>query len=141
MDLITVATFQSSIEAYILKNHLEGAGLVCFIFDEHLIDMNPLYSSAIGGVKVKVRQNDTEQAVSLIQELNKQPYTDKNDELITCPNCSGTEFFTDFNSMKSTRSILAMITSFLLVVFPIYKKRVYRCKECETEFDPRKLEK
>jgi|SaaInl74LU_5_DNA_1037368.scaffolds.fasta_scaffold00033_36 predicted nucleic-acid-binding Zn-ribbon protein len=139
MNFITVATFQSSIEAYILKNHLEGAGITCFIFDEHIVDMNPLYSNAVGGVKVKVRQNDSTLANELIQELNKTPYKDEKDHVVLCPNCGSSEFYTDFNSMRNPGSILAVLTSFLFAVFPIYKKRVNRCKKCDTEFDQKKI--
>ncbi len=135
-DLVTVARYDSSIQAHIVKAHLEGHGLVCFVFDEHIVDMNPLYSNAIGGVKIKVREKDSEEALELVQALDKKPYTDENDTVIACPNCGSEEYFKDFNSMRNVGSVLAAIFSLLTFLFPIYRKRVYRCKECDTEFDP-----
>lgn len=134
-DLVTVARYDSSIQAHIVKAHLEGHDLVCFVFDDHMVDMYALYSNAIGGVKIKVREKDAEEAHAIIQELEKKPYTDQNDEIIACPNCGSTEYYKDFNSMRSFGSIIAAIGSFLTAVLPIYRKRVFRCKACDTEFD------
>lgn len=135
-DLVTVARYDSSIQAHIVKAHLEGHDLVCFVFDEHLIDMNPLFSNAIGGVKIKVREKDAAEALEILQELDSKPYTDENDEVIACPNCESTDYYKDFNSMRNVGSVLAAIFSFVIFVFPIYRKHVYRCKQCDTEFDP-----
>jgi len=136
-DLVTVARYDNSIQAHITKAYLEGEGIVCFVFDDHTVDMYQLYSNAIGGVKVKVREKDAQRAQELIQELDKKPYTDQNNEVITCPDCGSLEYYTDFNSMRNPRSILAAVVSFAIAVFPIYRKSVYRCKKCDTEFDPR----
>jgi DNA-directed RNA polymerase subunit RPC12/RpoP len=136
-DLVTVARYDSSIQAHIVKAHLEGHDMVCFVFDDHMVDMYALYSNAIGGVKIKVREKDAEAAHAIIQELEKKPYTDQNDEVIACPNCDSTEYYKDFNSMRSFGSILSALASMVIWVSPIYRKRVYRCKKCNTEFDPK----
>lgn len=134
-DLVTVARYDSSIRAHIVKAHLEGHDMVCFVFDAHMIDLNPLVSNALGGVKIKVREKDAEEAIRLIQALEDAPYTDDNDEVIACPNCGSTSYYTHFNSMRDARSIIAFLIAFWTFVFPIYRKRVLRCKECDTEFD------
>jgi len=59
--------------------------MACFVFDAHMIDLNPLVSNALGGVKIKVREKDAEEAIRLIQALEDTPYTDDNDEVIACP--------------------------------------------------------
>ena len=135
-DLVTVGRYDNSILAHITKAHLEGEGLVCFVFDEHMVDMNPLYSNAIGGVKIKVREKDAEKARILIQALDDKPYTDEYNEVIACPNCGSTEYYKGYNSMRNAKSILAFLVSLLIVVFPIYRKQVLRCKNCNTEFEP-----
>jgi hypothetical protein len=135
-DLVTVARYDSSIQAHIVKAHLEGNEIVCFVFDEHMIDMNPLYSNAIGGVKIKVREKNVEEAKALIKALNDTPYTDEQDEVIACPSCQSTSYYTHFNSMRNLGSILAFVVSLLIVVFPVYRKQVLRCKDCDTEFEP-----
>lgn len=105
------------------------------------MDVNPLFSNAIGGVRLQVREEDVERAVALIEDYNHKPYLDKQGKEITCPQCGSTKLFADFNSMKNAGSVMAAITSLFFGVFPIYRKRVYRCKECDYEFEPMKTDK
>ena len=139
-DLVTVARYDSSICAHIVKAHLEGHGIVCFVFDANMVDLDPLLSNAVGGVKVKVREKDSEEALLILMELEETPYTDENDEVIACPNCGSTSYYTHFNSMRNAKSILAFLVSAVVFVFPIYRKEVLRCKECDTEFDTKTSE-
>ncbi|MDB3907523.1 DUF2007 domain-containing protein [Crocinitomicaceae bacterium] len=139
-DLVTVARYDSSIRAHIVKAHLEGHGIVCFVFDANMVDLDPLLSNAVGGVKVKVREKDSEEALLILKELEETPYTDENDEVIACPNCGSTSYYTHFNSMRNAKSILAFLVSAVVFVFPIYRKEVLRCKECDTEFDTKTSE-
>lgn len=134
LNLVTVKSFDSGISARIVMNRLEDEGIECFIHDEHMIDMNPLVNYAIGGVKLKVRQVDLERAKAILQEIDAQPYTDDQEQPIQCPKCGSTELYAHFKSMKGVRGVLSALTSFLLAVFPIYYREVYRCKQCETEF-------
>ncbi|NJW54799.1 DUF2007 domain-containing protein, partial [Salinimicrobium sp. CDJ15-91] len=52
----TVAVFQYSAEAQIIKGRLESEGINSFLVDNHTIDTDPLVSNAIGGVKLKVQK-------------------------------------------------------------------------------------
>ncbi len=49
----TVAVFQYSSEAQIIKGRLESDGIEVFLADNLTIDTDPLVSNAIGGVKLK----------------------------------------------------------------------------------------
>jgi len=42
MKLVTLKTFDNSIEAHLLKVKLESEGIRCFIFDENIVSMNPI---------------------------------------------------------------------------------------------------
>ncbi|MCR9171062.1 MAG: DUF2007 domain-containing protein [bacterium] len=134
-DLVTIARYDSSIQAHIVKAHLESFDLVCFVFDANMIDLDPLLSNAIGGVKLKVREEDAQEALKIVKEYEEAPYTDENDEVIACPNCGSTSYYTHFTSMRNAKSIIAFIISLWTFVFPIYRKQVLRCKECDTEFE------
>lgn len=134
-DLVTVVRYDNSIQAHITKAHLEGHGLVCFVFDGNMVDLDPLLSNAVGGVKVKVREKDAEEALELIKALEETPYTDENNEVIACPNCGSTSYYTHFTSMRNAKSIIAFLISMVTLIFPIYRKQVLRCKNCDTEFD------
>jgi DNA-directed RNA polymerase subunit RPC12/RpoP len=134
MSLVTVKIFDSGIEAHILKNKLESEGIQSFIHDENIVTLNPLYNFAVGGVKPKVNEEDKERAIEIIREMDDQPYTTDEDEIISCPNCNSTSLYADFKSMKDAKGVFAAITSFVFSVFPIYYQSVYKCKECGTEF-------
>lgn len=57
-ELVTLAVFDATHEAYLFKVFMEASGIPTFIADGHLIGVNPLLSNAIGGVKVQVRRQD-----------------------------------------------------------------------------------
>ena len=66
--LITIASFSQPIEAHLTKTRLEADGIECFIFDEHIVRMNWLYSNAIGGVKLQVKEPDVERSIEILQQ-------------------------------------------------------------------------
>lgn len=67
--LITVATFSQPTEAYILKGRLEAEGIPCFLGDEHIIAAQPLYSVAVGGVKLQVTEGDAQEAMEMLARI------------------------------------------------------------------------
>ena len=73
MKLITVQRLNTSIDAHLLQNYLESEGIDSFIQDEHTVDINPLFSNAIGGVRLQVREEDVEKAVEIIDTYNHKP--------------------------------------------------------------------
>lgn len=136
MKLITVQRLNTSIDARLLQSYLDSEGIESFIFDEFTVDLNPLISNAIGGIRLQVREEDLERALELIDTYNHKPYLDNEGKEVACPKCGSTRLFGDFNSMKNAGSVFAAITSIIFGVLPLYRKRVYRCKACETEFEP-----
>lgn len=134
MTLVTAKTFDNAMEAHLLKTKLESEGIRCFLFDEHLINMNPLYSVAVGGVKLKIAAADQERTLQLLKELEAGDTLDENGEVLKCPECDSTRLYLNFKSMKGTKGIISAITSFLFMVFPLYYKTVHKCKDCGAEF-------
>ncbi|MEG0696233.1 putative signal transducing protein [Algoriella sp.] len=135
MELVTLKVFDSPIEAHILRSKLESENIESFVFDEHSVGINMLYAQAIGGVKLKIRQTDSEKAWSILEEINNTKYTDDNENIIVCPSCGGNDFFTNYKSSKGTKGLLSTLASFLFWVYPIYQKNVLKCKNCDTEID------
>ncbi|WP_198157370.1 putative signal transducing protein [Candidatus Nucleicultrix amoebiphila] len=62
--LITIATFEYLGEAQLWKERLEAEGIPSFIFDEQ---MNSLYSIAIGGIKLKVLEEQAQEALKVLK--------------------------------------------------------------------------
>jgi len=134
MELVTIKTFDNSIEAHIMKSKLESENIMCFLLDENIVGLNPLYDVAVGGIKLKIKNSDVGQATEIIEESVKSSITNDQGEVVQCPNCKSEDIYSGFKSMKGTKGILSAIVSFLFMVYPIYYKTVYKCKKCRTEF-------
>jgi hypothetical protein len=66
--LITVATFSFPHEAHLAKMRLDAEGIPAFVADEHTINMQWLYSNAMGGVRLQVPAQFVEDAQRLLNE-------------------------------------------------------------------------
>lgn len=117
-----------------LRSKLESEGITCFLFDENIISLNPLYNVTVGGIKLRIIESDIEKTQEIIAEIEKAPLTDEKEELISGSTCNSTNLYAGFKSMKGVKGISSAILSFLMMVFPIYYKTVYKCKSCGTEF-------
>jgi hypothetical protein len=128
-----VGSYQYSSEAIILKGKLESEGIEVFMRDNNTVDANPLYSSAIGGVKLFVNQQNFGRAKEVISQVS-QYSLDDNNKLLKCPNC-GAEQIDMVTSIKDVKSVFAFIFSTLfLSTLPIYSKYKHKCNNCKFEF-------
>lgn len=117
-----------------MKTKLESENIICFLFDENIVGLNPLYSITVGGIKLKVNKSDIDRAAEIIEGLNNSPTTNDKGEILKCSNCKSDQLYRGYKSMKGVKGIFSIIISFLLVVFPIYFNTVYKCKKCGHEF-------
>jgi len=134
MKLLTVRTFDNPIDAHLVKAKLESESILCYLFDENIIRLNPLYNLTVGGIKLKVNEQDVEKASVVIQEFDKAKLMNDEGEPLKCPRCGSTDIYSNFKSIRDTKGLLSMLVALVLVVYPIYFKTVNRCKECGYEF-------
>jgi hypothetical protein len=66
-DLLTIRQFRDLPEALLAKSVLESAGIECFLGDDNLIRMDWLWSNLLGGIKLRVRQEDALEASRLLE--------------------------------------------------------------------------
>ncbi|WP_029033976.1 DUF2007 domain-containing protein [Salinimicrobium terrae] len=128
----TVAVFQYSAEAQIIKGRLQAEGIETFLADNHTIDTDPLVSNAIGGVKLKVHKRNQEQALQVLGSINKYS-VDDDGEQISCPKCHGKKVEL-FSNMKGLQFFFFLSLSFLIYVLPMRIKRDYYCATCNHKF-------
>jgi DNA-directed RNA polymerase subunit RPC12/RpoP len=133
----TIARYQYSAEAQIIKGRLESEGIQVFLSDNLTIDTDPLVSNAIGGVKLKVLSHQAQEAENILKSINKYSTNDEGNP-INCPNCNS-EKIELFSTVKDLKSLLALIFAFITNIFvstlPFYSRHKYRCEDCKTEFD------
>jgi predicted RNA-binding Zn-ribbon protein involved in translation (DUF1610 family) len=128
-----IGQYQYSSEALIYKGRLEAENIEVFMRDGHTIDSNPLISSAIGGVKLFVKQENYESAIKVLSEISTFSLDDKN-ELLKCPNC-GAEKIRLMTTIKDAKSLFSFVFSVLITVaLPFYNKYKYKCDDCNFEF-------
>lgn len=130
---ITIARFQYSSEAQIIKGRLEAEGIEVFLSDHLTIDTDPLISNAIGGVKLKVFSHQREQALEILKTIRKYSIDDEGNS-INCPNCNS-EKIDLFSTIKDAKSLIWFIFGVLFSSLPFYTRHKYRCEACKTEFD------
>ena len=67
--IITLATFTFPADAYLLLNKLQENNIECSIADENIVTADPLLTSAVGGIKVRIFERDSEKALAVVKEI------------------------------------------------------------------------
>ncbi|TXK78849.1 DUF2007 domain-containing protein [Mesonia sp. K4-1] len=129
---VVVAKYPYSSEAQIYKGRLEAEGIQVHLQDEYTIDTDPLMSHAIGGVKLKVRKEDEDFALEILEKMPKYSLTNEG-EKIHCPKCNSSkiDYFTTIHDLKT---FLAFLGSWIVAALPFYAAYEYRCANCKTKF-------
>jgi DNA-directed RNA polymerase subunit RPC12/RpoP len=121
-DFYTIASFEYTAEAQVMKGKFESQRIEVFLKDEHTIDVDPLVSHAIGGVKLQVHLQDKEAAIALYNELREYE-KDRQGNRIICPNCG------------SNRVVVAPPKkSIYYLLFPFLEPKRYQCIDCNEIF-------
>ncbi|QHI37902.1 hypothetical protein IMCC3317_32850 [Kordia antarctica] len=121
-EFYTIASFEYTAEAQVMKGKFMSEGIEVFLKDEHTLDVDPLVSHAIGGVKLQVHAKDRKQAIALYNELREYE-VDRNRNRIICPNC------------ESDRVLIAPPKkSLLYMLFPFFEASRYMCSNCAEIF-------
>lgn len=129
----TVARFQYSTEAQIIKGRLEAEGIPVFLADQFTIETDPLVSNAIGGIKLKVYSHDTVKALRVLEKINEHSLDDEGND-IPCPNCGKSEVQV-FVPIHSFRSLFSFLFSFFTKPMAETEKFEYQCRACGHKFN------
>lgn len=135
-QIITFQTFDNPIQAHIIRSRLESNNIPCFLADEHIIGLNPLYNPAIGGVKLKIFEKDYEKCIALLSEDEDiEPVISpiNESEATFCPNCNSANVGYG-NATKKRFGWFTIIISFVFMVYPFHSRKVWHCYNCEHEF-------
>ncbi len=120
--MLTLAKFQSPDEAHLARMKLEGSGIEAFIADETLVSMNWLYSNAIGGIRLQVREEDLERAMEILQLAPSE------EGIVTCPRCGSQNI--KYRKIGPAAA-LGLLIGFLLPA----KANKIDCVDCEHSFE------
>lgn len=109
------------------RTRLEAAGIPAYVQDEHFIQMDWLYSKAIGGVRVQIADDDFDEEREFLAADSPQPAPDA--ENVVCPACGSQHTAPD----ELPRRIAFL--SLLVIQFPLlFTRRRWRCASCHYVF-------
>jgi len=82
-------TFLNPLDANITKGLLESNGIEAFVFDENTLSIDPILTTALGGIRLMVRSSDYENAFAILREVDEE--NKKEISNIKCPVCGSSD--------------------------------------------------
>jgi hypothetical protein len=67
LDLVVLRQFRDLPEAILARGILDSAGIESFLADENIVRMDWFISNLVGGIKLKVRREDLEDATLILE--------------------------------------------------------------------------
>jgi DNA-directed RNA polymerase subunit RPC12/RpoP len=114
-------------EAHIVQGRLEEDGIKCWLKDENTVTLNPIWTQAVGGIKLMVAEPQVERAAELMKELEKERRS-----RFVCPKCASGNIEL-ISSVRRPGSLLSALSTFFLSDYPLADK-IYHCFNCTAEF-------
>lgn len=140
---VVYSTYYNPMEANIIRAKLEDSGFACFLADENVATIQPLYNQAIGGVKLIVFERDVEAINTLLAEDNSLAFDssaeivsdqESVEEQLVCPKC-GSKNVSYGMATEKKHSLWATILAFLTFTTPIQANKCNHCYDCGYEFE------
>jgi Zn finger protein HypA/HybF involved in hydrogenase expression len=128
MNFISLRSFDSYIEANIVLNMLIASHVNCHLKDEHTITIDPLLSSALGGIKLMVHHAHAEKAMEILEEVQMQHL-----RTIPCPVCKSFSLKIVSTTKKYACRLSALIST-ILNGQSLEIKKMYVCDKCDHDF-------
>lgn len=75
-EIVTLQTYYNIMEAEIIRTKLESNEIHCFITDESLGVLYPVYNQGGGGIKLKVFARDVEKCREILADESLPPDED-----------------------------------------------------------------
>lgn len=133
--IVLFKTFNDPIQAHLVKGLLETNGIPCIIDNENIVNVNPLYSQAVGGVRLSVFEKDIPQASEVVMAKNEIEIDDNNDKnkSIACPHC-GSDNISYGQPMKGRFGWVSIFIALALQVYPFSFRKKFHCFNCQADF-------
>lgn len=127
---LPIRSFTNYIDAHILLGKLESEGITCFLKDENTATVMPIWTQALGGIRLMVAEDQMEKARKLVEEFQKE-----RKEKLTCPHC-GSHNIEYVTTPRKPGNWLGVLLGFFFISYPVTVEKVYHCFACGHEFDP-----
>ena len=129
-NIVVFREFESPIAANISKTKLDAYGIPCFLTEENLANLYPGNQFINFRVRLHLFEKDSERAEEILVEQNLY----KDDESTAhCPVCRSSRLERDFPSRFYDKALSTLGVLFFGIFIP--QKKIYRCLECQQEFE------
>jgi len=78
--MVTIRSFPDVMQAWLAKSSLESAGIECYLVDDNMVRLDWGISIVLGGVKLRVKPEDAEAALVLLDQPFLEELGDDNPE-------------------------------------------------------------
>jgi len=138
-SLVTVATFNYPLEAHLARTKLESEGIEGFVADEHMINANWLYSIAVGGVKLWVKESDAERAARILKSIpshvpEEAPESIEYADDERCPKCNSIDVHYETFHIRRLFFFWFILYLLSLPIILLFFKRKWKCNTCGYEW-------
>jgi rubredoxin len=119
-------------EALLAKSVLDSEGIECFLADENTIRMDWLWSNAMGGIRLCVKDVDADAARQLLEQAPVDGFEAEGTgeyRQPRCPKCQSSEV-----SFRGLQKQVAYGSLFLGLPAPI-RHHGWKCNSCGLEWD------
>jgi len=129
MDFVILQSFNNYIDAHLLMGRLESEGVECWLQDENTVTINPVWTNAVGGIKLMVKREDFVRASEIFTETENN-----RKHAVECPVCKrhNVELV---STPRKTSNWISAIFGFLFVSYAMPADKVYHCFDCGHEFE------
>lgn len=128
-DLITLWRYRDLSEALIARSKLDAEGFDCFLADDNAIRLNWFWSNALGGVRLRVREDEGEAALSVLAQEIPETFTaeevGEEYQQPACLKCGSMDV--DFETMHRGVALLALWALALPLPIPANS---WKCEDC-----------
>jgi len=134
-QLPIVRVFRDLPEAWLARSVLDSGGIQCFLFDENIVRLDWFWSNAVGGVKLRVREEDANDAVQLLDQPRPEKFMVGGvGEYIQprCPACQSLD-------VAFRELVKRLVYAYFYVGLPVPLTRLgWKCHSCghEWPYDP-----
>jgi len=122
MEFVILQSFTNYIEAHILMGRMEEEGIRCWLKDENTVTINPIWTNAVGGIKLMVAKEQLERALAL-----QQQYVQEKRMVFYCPKCGSN----DIEFISSPRKALNWFSA---LIGAIGFDKEWHCFNCNADF-------
>jgi hypothetical protein len=133
-ELVTIRHFRDLPEALLAKGALEAAGIESSLADENMVRMQWFISSGIGGIRLQVKKEDVDEALSLLGEPIPETFEVEgvgSFEQPKCPRCGSLDITHQAGLDK--RFALPALWGLGGIPIPV-RRNDWKCQSCGAEW-------